>query len=76
MGKVYKAHDTEIKEKIALKLIKAEISADKKAIERFQNELKFARKIAHRNVCRMYDLNKEEGGGIEVITLIRAIVRN
>ncbi len=61
MGKVYKALDTEIKEKIALKLINPEISADKKTIERFQNELKFARKISHRNVCRMYDLNKEEG---------------
>jgi serine/threonine protein kinase/Flp pilus assembly protein TadD len=61
MGKVYKAHDTEIKEKVALKLIKPEISSDKKTIERFQNELKLARKISHRNVCRMYDLNKEEG---------------
>ncbi len=61
MGKVYKVHDTEIKEKIALKLIKPEISADKKIIERFQNELKLARKIGHKNVCRMYDLNKEEG---------------
>ena len=61
MGKVYKAHDTEIKEKVALKLLKPEIAADKKTIERFQNELKFARKISHRNVCRMYDLNKEEG---------------
>jgi len=60
MGKVYKAHDTEVKEKVALKLIKPEISADKKTIERFQNELKFARKIGHRNVCRMYDLNREE----------------
>jgi serine/threonine protein kinase/Tfp pilus assembly protein PilF len=61
MGKVYKAQDTEIKEKVAIKLIKPEISLDKKTIERFQNELKFARKISHRNVCRMYDLNKEEG---------------
>ena len=61
MGKVYKALDTEIKEKVALKLIKPEIAADKRMIERFQNELKFARKISHRNVCRMYDLNKEEG---------------
>jgi len=61
MGKVYKAQDTEIKEKVALKLIKPEISSDKNTIERFQNELKFARKISHRNVCRMYDLNKEEG---------------
>ncbi len=61
MGKVYKALDTEIKEKVALKLIKPEISVDKKTIERFQNELKFARKISHRNVCRMYDLNKDAG---------------
>jgi serine/threonine protein kinase/predicted Zn-dependent protease len=61
MGKVYKAHDTEIKEKVALKLLKPEIAGDKKTIERFQNELRFARKISHRNVCRMYDLNKEEG---------------
>jgi serine/threonine protein kinase/Tfp pilus assembly protein PilF len=61
MGKVYKAQDTEIKEKVAIKLINPEISLDKNTIERFQNELKFARKISHRNVCRMYDLNKEEG---------------
>ncbi len=60
MGKVYKALDTEIKEKVALKLLSPEIAADERIIERFRNELKFARKIAHRNVCRMYDLSKEE----------------
>ena len=61
MGKVYKVFDTRINEKIALKLIKPEISSDKKTIERFSNELRFARKISHRNVCRMYDLGKVEG---------------
>jgi serine/threonine-protein kinase len=61
MGKVYKALDTEVNEKVAIKLIKPEISADRKTIERFRNELKFARKIRHKNVCQMYDLNKEEG---------------
>ena len=61
MGKVYKVRDKEIKEKIALKLIKPEISSDKKTIERFQNELKLARKISHRNVCRMHHLEKSEG---------------
>jgi serine/threonine protein kinase/Tfp pilus assembly protein PilF len=61
MGKVYKANDIEIKEKVALKLIKPEISTDKNTIERFQNELKFARKIRHKNVCQMYDLNRDEG---------------
>ncbi len=61
MGKVYKANDTDIKEKVAIKLIKPEISTDTNTIERFQNELKFARKIRHKNVCQMYDLNREEG---------------
>jgi serine/threonine protein kinase/Flp pilus assembly protein TadD len=61
MGRVYKALDTEVNEKIALKLIKPEIAAHKKTIERFRNELKFARKIRHKNVCQMYDLSKEGG---------------
>jgi serine/threonine protein kinase/Tfp pilus assembly protein PilF len=61
MGRVYKVFDTEIKEKIALKLLKPEISIDEKMIERFRNELKLARKISQRNVCRMHDLNKEDG---------------
>jgi serine/threonine-protein kinase len=61
MGRVYKVNDTEINTKVALKLIKPEISSDKITIERFRNELKTARDISHKNVCRMYDLNKEQG---------------
>ena len=61
MGKIYKALDTKINEKIAIKLIKPEIASDKKIIERFSNELKIARKIGHRNVGRMFHLGEEEG---------------
>jgi TolB-like protein/tetratricopeptide (TPR) repeat protein len=61
MGRVYKVFDKEVNAKVALKLIKPEIASDKKTIERFRNELKVARDIAHKNVCRMYDLGKEEG---------------
>jgi serine/threonine protein kinase len=61
MGTVYKVLDREINEKIALKILKPEISFDEKTIERFRNELKLARKISHQNVCRMYDIVKEEG---------------
>jgi len=61
MGRVYKVLDKKIKEKVALKLLKPEIAGDEDTIERFSNELKFARKIGHRNVCRMYDLGEEEG---------------
>ena len=61
MGKVYKVFDTEIQEKIALKLLKPEIAGDQKTVERFRNELKLARKIGHKNVCRMFDLNRHDG---------------
>ncbi|MCJ7680964.1 MAG: protein kinase, partial [Candidatus Aminicenantes bacterium] len=61
MGKVYRVEDKKIKEEVALKLLKPEIASDKKTIERFSNELKMARKIVHKNVCRMYDINEEKG---------------
>jgi serine/threonine protein kinase/tetratricopeptide (TPR) repeat protein len=61
MGKVYKVYDTKIKEKVALKLIKPEIASDRETIERFSNELRLARKIAQRNVCKMFDLGEAEG---------------
>ncbi len=61
MGRVYKVYDTKIKEKVALKLIKPEIASDRETVERFSNELRLARKIGHRNVCRMFDLGETEG---------------
>ena len=61
MGKVYRVYDRKLQEEVALKVIRPEIAADRKTIERFKNELKVARKIAHSNVCRMYDLGEDNG---------------
>ena len=61
MATVYKVLDKEVEEEIALKLLNPEIAASEKTIMRFRNELKFARKISHKNVCRIYDLSKEKG---------------
>jgi serine/threonine protein kinase/tetratricopeptide (TPR) repeat protein len=61
MGRVYKAFDAKIKEKVALKLIKPEVASDKETIERFGNELRLARNISQRNVCRMFDMGEAEG---------------
>jgi serine/threonine protein kinase len=58
MGRVYKVFDKKVKEVVALKLIRPEISADRNTIERFNNELRLARKISHRHVCRVYDLGE------------------
>jgi predicted ATPase len=59
MGRVYRAFDCKVEEEVALKLLKPEIADNKKTIKRFRNELKLARKITHKNVCRMYDFHEE-----------------
>jgi len=61
MGRVYKVFDRDIEEKVALKLLKPEIASDEETIKRFRNEIRVARKIVHKNVCRMYDLGQAEG---------------
>ncbi len=61
MGRVYKAIDVEIDEKMALKVLNPEISNDENTINRFRNELKVARRIRHKNVCQMFDLEKSDG---------------
>lgn len=67
MGVVYRVFDKKIEEEVALKLLNPEVSSDKTTIERFRSELKLARKISHKNVCRMYDLNEE--GDTQYITM-------
>ena len=61
MGNVYKARDRETGETVALKLLKPEIASDQAMMERFKNELLFARKITHKNVCRVYEFNRVGG---------------
>ncbi len=67
MGFVYKVFDIKIQEDVALKVLKPEVAAHKDIITRFSNELKFARRITHKNVCRMHDIN--EAGGMHFITM-------
>jgi Protein kinase domain len=61
MGNVYKARDRETGETVALKLLKPEIASDQAMMERFKNELLYARKITHKNVCRVYEFNRAGG---------------
>ncbi|MGD9346296.1 MAG: serine/threonine-protein kinase, partial [Candidatus Aminicenantes bacterium] len=61
MGKIFRVYDKKLEEEVALKLLDTEILEDKKTLKRFRNELKLARKIGHKNVCKLYDLNEEEG---------------
>ena len=61
MGTVYRVEDTKVGEEVALKLINPLVASDLMTIERFRNELKFARKIRHKHVCQMFDLGEDEG---------------
>jgi serine/threonine protein kinase len=61
MGQVYKARDRETGEIVALKLLKPEIASDPGMVERFKSELLFARRITHKNVCRVYEFNRIDG---------------
>ncbi len=61
MGKVYKALDTQVDEKLAIKILNPEVAYDEKSRERFRNELKTTRQISHRHICRVYDFSEAEG---------------
>jgi serine/threonine protein kinase/tetratricopeptide (TPR) repeat protein len=71
MGKVHRVYDRKLEEEVALKLIRPEIAADRKAIERFKNELRVARKIAHKSICKMYDLGESEGASYITMEYVR-----
>lgn len=67
MGRLYRVLDTKINQEVALKILRSEISRDPETIGRFSNELRLARQVAHKNVCRMYHLG--ETGGTHFIIM-------
>jgi serine/threonine-protein kinase len=67
MGNVYKARDRELDEIVALKVLRPELVGASGAIERFRREVKLARRVAHPNVARVFDL--DDHGGDKIITM-------
>lgn len=62
MGIVYKAMDRETSECVALKVLRPEVLEDALVMQRFKNELRIARKITHKNVCRIYEFTNIRQG--------------
>lgn len=60
MGVVYKAWDRETEEMVALKVLRGEIATDDAALLRFRNEVRVARRVTHKNVCRIHDFNRTD----------------
>ena len=56
MGAVYKVRDTVLEEELALKILLPHFVTDEDVIERFINEVRITRKIAHPNIVRVHDI--------------------
>jgi serine/threonine-protein kinase len=61
MGEVYRADDLKLGSPVALKFLQPRFSEDARALEYFLNEVRLSRRIAHPNVCRMYDIAEADG---------------
>src|SRR5258708_5194206 len=60
-GIVYKVRDLETDEIVALKILKPEIASDPDVQENLKRELLLARKITHKNVCRIHEFSRSNG---------------
>ncbi|HXA49837.1 MAG TPA: protein kinase [Candidatus Acidoferrum sp.] len=65
MGEVYRAEDLELGETIALKTLR--LRGDESLDARFRDEIRLARRIAHPNVCRIFDLFVEHTAAGEIL---------
>src|SRR5262245_44928229 len=84
MGEVYRADDLRLGQTVALKLLPARLTHDTARLAQFHNEVRVARTISHRNVCRMYDIGDADGvpfltmeyvDGEDLASLLRRIGR-
>jgi serine/threonine-protein kinase len=62
MGIVYKAHDRDLDDVVAIKTLRSDsLSADPSLLDRFKSEIRLARRITHPNVLRTHDLGETNG---------------
>lgn len=67
MGVVFRAYDRELEEEIALKALLPWQIGEDRTLARLRSEVKLARRITHRNVCRVFDLG--EDGALKFLTM-------
>jgi serine/threonine-protein kinase len=59
MGMVYKAHDRMLEETVAIKVLRSEFARTQEMAKRFRHEIKLARRVSHRNVCRIHEYGED-----------------
>lgn len=73
MADVYKAKCHRLNRFVAIKVLKAEFSNDKKFVEKFRAEAQSAAGLTHPNVVNVYDVGEEDGMYYIVMELVEGI---
>ena len=61
MGEVYRADDLKLDQPVALKFLPDDLATHPDRLARFHGEVRIARQVSHRNVCRVYDIGEVDG---------------
>lgn len=61
MANVYLANDTILDRKVAVKVLRGDLSSDDKFIRRFQREALSVSNLSHPNIVEVYDVGEEDG---------------
>ena len=71
MGTVYAAHDDDLDEDIALKVLHTDLARDEEFRRRLKAEVRLARRVSHPNVCRVHDFGVDD----EIVFVTMELVR-
>ena len=70
MANVYLANDTILDRKVAIKVLRGDLSNDEKFIRRFQREALSVSNLSHPNIVEVYDVGEEDGSHYIVMEYI------